>query len=179
MAGTPNNLITLGYEARRNGRLQQAKDFFSESLGLSRSGNDRSGLASSLTGLGQIERDLKNHRAAIQHYREAVGILRDEPDQLRLAHTIRHLADLLRESGSLVNARSHYDEALQIYRKDSRTPPLDLANAIRGFALLKGELGDTEAAKFLWQEARSLYQSVNVQAGVEESESQVARLAVQ
>src|SRR5215470_8253859 len=105
MSDASDELIALGYQARKEGRLQQAREIFTEAVGLCRSGADQSALASSLVGLGQIERDFKNNRAAIQHYREAADIYRSEANRLRLAHTIRHLADILREDGSLDKAR--------------------------------------------------------------------------
>ena len=149
---------------------------FLESVGLCRGTGDQSFLASSLIGLGQIERDLKNTVAALQHYREAVDIYRRGAHPLRLAHTIRHLADILREDGSIETARPLYEEALRIYREHAETPTLDLANAIRGFALLKGAAGEREFAKTLWQEARTLYESVDVRPGVQESDAQIRRL---
>ena len=122
-------------------------------------------------------RDLKNTQAALEHYREAVEIYREnDAEPLRLAHTIRHLADILRGDGSIERARPLYEEALRIYRDRADTTPLDLANTIRGFALLRAAAGEREEAKLLWQEARQLYASINVEAGVEESERQIARL---
>jgi tetratricopeptide (TPR) repeat protein len=94
-----------------------------------------------------------------------------------LAHTIRHVADILRESGRAELAEPRYDEALALYRKHPETPPLDLANAIRGLALLKSDSRRSESAKALWQEARELYAAVNVEAGVEESKRRLAMLA--
>jgi len=135
-------------------------------------------LANSLIGLGQIERDLKNTGAALQHYTEAVDISRGPATPLRLAHTVRHLADIFREDGSIESARPLYEEALKIYREHPDTPPLDLANAIRGFALLRGSAGENDESRILWEEARTLYKSVNVQAGVDESDAQIARLTV-
>lgn len=171
-----DDLIRLGYQARREGRLAEARELFSESVRTCRENDDWDALASSIVGLGQIERDLRDTEAAIQHYREAVEIYRRGPDRLRLAHTIRHLADIYRGHGALDLARPLYEEALSIYRNDPGTPPLDLANAIRGFALLQGNARESEAAKTLWQEARILYASMNVQAGVQESETQISLL---
>ena len=177
MPHSPEELIRLGFEARRETRLHEARRIFSESVGLCRQLDDRPLLASSLAGFGQIERDLENLNAAIEHYREAVDLYRSAALPLPLAHTIRHLADILRGNGSFEPARPLYEEALTIYRKHPETAPLDLANAIRGFALLRGATGHKEQAKALWQEARTLYESVNVLPGVEESDAQIARLA--
>jgi len=171
-------LIASGYKARKERQPEQAKEIFSEAVRLSRNAADPLLLAGSLTGLGQIERDLDNNIAALQHYREAVGILKGESKRLRFAHTIRHLADLLREGGSFAEAAGCYEEALRVYREHTETPALDLANTLRGFALLKAGMGEAERANSLWHEARSLYELVNVQSGVEESERHIARLKV-
>jgi hypothetical protein len=70
-----------------------------------------------------------------------------------------------------------YIEALGLYRGDRRTGQLDWANAIRGFAILKEETGNPDDAKRLWEEARNLYEIVNVTAGVAESSDRLARLS--
>jgi len=166
----------MGYQARRESRLPRARQVFGEAVALCRETNNQSLLASSLIGLGQIERDLKNHEAALQHYREAVDIGRRGAESLWLAHIIRHLADILREEGSLEEAIPLYEEVLAIYRKHDRTPLLDLANAIRGFALLQGARGEAEKARVLWQETRGLYESLGVKPGVDESDARIAQL---
>lgn len=84
--------------------------------------------------------------------------------------------DILWEEGRLDLAEPCYHEALQIYRAGRRTPPLDLANAIRGLAILKEDTGVTEEAKRLWAEARSLYAAVDIKEGVAESSARLARL---
>src|SRR3974390_2787672 len=102
---SPDELIRMGYQARREGRLAEAKNIFSEAVRLCRETGDQSLLAASLAGLGQIERDLKNTPAAVQHYREAVDLYRSGTNPLRLAHTVRHLADILRAQGVVEEAR--------------------------------------------------------------------------
>jgi len=71
-------------------------------------------------------------------------------------------------------AEQAYNEALEIYRNSPETPQLDLANTLRGFALLKD--GDGEEALLLWQEASYLYAASGVDAGVSECELQIAFL---
>ena len=177
MRCTPDELIAMGYKARRESRLSEARQIFSDAVALCRKAADQPLLAASLAGLGQIERDSKNNAKALQHYEEAVAICRRGADSLWNVHTIRHLADILREEGDIQKARPLYEEVLETYRRHHQTPALDLANAIRGFALLRGVAGENEEAKRLWQEARTLYESLNVQAGVQESDSEIARLA--
>ena len=57
---------------------------------------------------------------------------------------------------------------MTLYRGDPETEPLNLANALRGYALLKQALGDVEATRASFKEARELYAELGIDAGVEE-----------
>ena len=107
----------------------------------------------------------------------AVASLRKVDDPLRLAHAVRHLGDAYYYARRPAQAEPCYIEALSIYRRHEHTQPLDLANAIRSFAVLKDEIGAAEEAQCLWQEAHDLYVSVNVPTGVAESAARLALLA--
>ena len=129
-----------------------------------------------------------NH-ANVLRYKLAVASARRVDDPLRLAHTVRHLGDAYCYAGKTALAEPCYVEALSIYRSHEKTPPLDLANAIRSFAVLKGETDAAEAAQSLWQEAYDLYVAVGdapditesfgrgVLGGVAESAARLALLA--
>jgi len=107
----------------------------------------------------------------------AVAGLRKVDDPLRLAHAVRRLGDAYYHAGRASLAESCYGEALSIYHSHEDSRPLDLANAIRSFAVLKDDVGAAEAAEHLWQEAHDLYVSVNVPAGIAESAARLALLA--
>jgi tetratricopeptide (TPR) repeat protein len=173
---SPDKLINQGYQARREHRLDDARLRFAEAVDLCRKSGDHASLAQALTGLGQIARDLHEDGVALKHYEEAVALYRTLDRPLVLAHTVRHVADILLGQEKYLLAANLYEESLQIYRSHQQTYPLDLANAIRGYALLQGDTGHTQEAKQLWLEAKSLYAQLNVQAGVTEADSQIARL---
>jgi len=177
MASTAESLLEQGYQARKDHRLDEARALYAEAVDWCRKNNEPAMLARSLARLGAIDRDLREIDRSLQRYQEAVAIYRTLDAPMNLAHTIRHVGDILRETGRLVPALPCYEEALAIYRSHPGADALDLANTLRGYALLKSSLGETEAAKSLWQEAGSLYAQVDVQAGVEESERQVAQLS--
>jgi len=109
----------------------------------------------------------------------AVASARRGEDSLRLAHRVRHLGDAYYYAGRWTLAEPCYVEALSIYRRHERTRPLDLANAIRSFAVLKDEVGAAELSQSLWQEAHDLYASLKVSAGIAESAARLALLARQ
>ena len=177
MSITAESLISQGYQARREHRSTEAKAAFTKAVAITRANNNTALLAESLKGLGQIERDEGETDEALEHYQQATALIRSLNDPLNLAHTVRHLADILRESGHPESAAPYYDEALILYRRHPNAPHLDLANALRGIALNKSDLGDKQAAIQLWQEAGALYQQVNVPAGVAESQRQIAQLS--
>ncbi len=67
-----------------------------------------------------------------------------------------------------------YLEAASIYRQQGDEAALDLANTLRGLALLAESSGKPDASKSLWQEARQLYAKCNVQAGVAECDEKLS-----
>jgi tetratricopeptide (TPR) repeat protein len=169
-------LIARGFEARRENRLEDSWLLFREAVHRCRKAKDKRMLAEALAGLGQVERDEGKTQAALRHYGEAVELLRKEGDGRRLAHAIRHVADIERGHRNWAKAGAHYEEALAFYRAHEETPALELANALRGYALQKGETGEDEEAKYLWYEAKALYEHAGVEAGVAESQSHIAFL---
>ena len=169
-------LMEQATRARRSGRLLDAHRDFLEAVTLARQADSPPDLIQALKGLGQIERDLGRGDAARPLYEEAVALCRAEDDPLQLAHTVRHLGDIHQDDGRLDLAEPCYQEALTIYQGHPRTAPLDLANALRPFAILQESLGRTKAARELWTEVRNLYSALNVREGVAESTKRLTRL---
>jgi tetratricopeptide (TPR) repeat protein len=113
----------------------------------------------------------------MKHYGEAAGKYREAGVALKVAHTVRHRGDIYRDQNRPDLAEPCYNEALEIYRAHKEAPLLDVANCIRGLALLKDEAGELDHAKLLWEEAGSLYAVEHVQAGVEECSRRLAAMA--
>ncbi len=181
------SLLQEGYQARRAHRSEDAKAAFAQAEALSRESQDQAHLAQSLAGLGRIERDQQDICTSIQHYQQAATIYRALDNPLRLAHTIRHIGDILRESGQPDAALPCYEEAMRIYRAHPETNTLDLANALRGYALLQTDMGNISEAIELWQEAGALYKQAwqepnspwnesDMTPGILESQNQIAAL---
>jgi tetratricopeptide (TPR) repeat protein len=171
-----DTILNSARQARSEKRLQDAKSALFNALEHCRRADAKDDLAVTLKALGQIERDMGNREMALPLYEEAVAIYRDQDQPLALAHTIRHVADILQDMGRGELANLAYREALAIYRAHPEASALDLANAIRGLAILSFDTGKRDEAKSLWQEARELYASANVQAGVDESSRRLALL---
>ena len=170
------DLIARGTRARREQRLNDAYAAYQEAAELSRSAGLEQHLVSALVGLGQIQRDRGYLDHAQQHYADALALCRHHGDPLAIAHTARHLGDIYRENGHTEQARTLLAEAITVYRQNLDTKVLDLANAIRPFALLMIEMGDVDAARPLLQEALVLYSALDLTGGVAECSTQLAKL---
>jgi tetratricopeptide (TPR) repeat protein len=177
MCSTAEQLLADGYKARTEHRLADAHLAYAEAVDICRREGNQTLLAKSHTRLGGIERDLGETEEALSLYQQAAVIQRELEEPLNLAHTIRHIADILRESDQLEQAAPYYDEALILYRRSPETKSLDLANTLRGIALLKAETGATQDAIELWKESGVLYARLHIEAGVNESEQQIAKLS--
>ena len=169
-------LRVRAHQARRENRPHDARQDLIEAVALCRREGNGIELAGALADLGQIERDLHCNDAALKNYEEAAAIYRAAGDVLDWAHTVRHIGDILRNMGRKDLAEPYFRTALDLYRGDARTAPLDLANTLRGYALLMDDNGESVRAKPLWQEARDLYAAVGVDAGVKESSRRLALL---
>ncbi|HSZ64048.1 MAG TPA: tetratricopeptide repeat protein [Terriglobales bacterium] len=171
-----DDLLLQALQARREHRLADAERVLIKAVALYRESGNRAELARALATLGQIERDQRHLDDALRHYQEALALYRAEDDPQPIAHTVRHVADILREAGRHKMAEPYYLESLKLYRSEAGTDTLDLANAIRGLALLKSDIGEAEPARSLWEEARELYAAVRVDAGVAECDRRLGLL---
>jgi hypothetical protein len=125
---------------------------------------------------GRAARNAGDLAGGLRGYEAAVVLLREMDAPLRLAHTVRHVADMQREACAMGPAKKNYAEALSLYRENPATGRLDLANTLRGYALMMEALGDRATARAMWAEAGELYHAVGVQAGIEEAARRVERL---
>lgn len=176
MAESIDELLNKATCARLERRFGDAMRHLAEAVKSSRGQNDQRRLARALGALGQIQRDLHNDEDALRLYEEAGEIYRALNEPLKIAHTVRHVADILRHLTRFPAAANSYAEALNIYRAHQGTPPLDLANALRGLALLKEAVGENAEARTMWEEAGALYAEGNIESGVAESAKRVALL---
>ena len=94
----------------------------------------------------------------------------------KIAHSTRHIADLQCHLGDDTSSESNYRTAISIYKDDPDTQAGDLANALRGFAILLERRGKRQEAISTWEEAKELYQAGNSRAGVDEAGRKIVAL---
>jgi tetratricopeptide (TPR) repeat protein len=173
---SPESLFEQGKQQLAENHPKYARSLFRKALKEGKRSLEPGARAELLKALAKLDRDLGFIEDARVHYAMSAEIARTLNDPPGLAHTLRHVADILRGQKKLSEAEPIYAESLAIYRADPRTPPLHLANALRGSALLMEGLGRELDALRAWSEAKPLYEQTGVQEGVEESERRIAKL---
>lgn len=176
---TPKQLFERGKEKLAGGLRKYAHTLFRKALKEGKRALNDGLKAELLIALAKIDRDRGWKEDARVHYGMAAQIIRGLDKPLALAHTLRHEADILREQKKVCEAEAIYNDVLALYRTNPDHRPLDLANALRGYALLKARIGDVRASIQLWQEAGAIYESLGLEAGVAESRAQITVLSVQ
>lgn len=124
----------------------------------------------------QFEYDHDNFSKALEFCQQSQEFYIKANNSDKIAHSTRHMADLQQELGNNTDSESNYRKAIGIYRANSQTNPGDLANALRRFALVLEKLGKIGEAKTAWQETKKLYQTCNLQAGVDEADQKLEAL---
>jgi hypothetical protein len=70
------------------------------------------------------------------------------------ACAVRHLGDAYSYAGWVAQAEPCYVEALSIYRREHQAHPLDVANAVRAFAVLKQQVAPSTGTSSLGRGTR-------------------------
>jgi len=172
---TLKELLARGYRARSENDPAESRAAFFEAVREASIEADRPSLAEALCGLAQAQRDIGNLAAANHEYENAAVLYRQVGPPAKLAYAIRHEADILRELRRPTDAERLYLEAEKIYRQLGQQATLDLANTLRGLALVNESVGKLDASKMLWSEARELYADCNVEAGVSECDKKLSQ----
>ena len=172
---TLKELLARGYRARSENDPAESRAAFFEAVREASIEADRPSLAEALCGLAQAQRDIGNLAAASHEYANAAVLYRQVGPPTRLAYAIRHEADILREMSRPADAEPLYLEAETIYRQLGEQAALDLANTLRGLALVNESAGKMDASRTLWSEAGKLYAECNVEAGVAECDRKLSQ----
>jgi len=124
----------------------------------------------------QLEHDQGNFSKALKFCQKSLEYYRKTEDPLKIAHSLRHVADLQREIGQDADSERNYREVIDIYRTNPKLNLGNLANALRGFALVLEQRDRIKEAIPVWEETKDLYQKCGIQAGVDEAEGKLESL---
>lgn len=163
-------LLLKSRSARRENRLLQAQKTARMAVDAAEKIEDPEIWKRSINQLAQIERDLDRDDTAVDLYNRIIQLSHKLGQKAIKAHAFRHIADIHLDNRLFKVAEIFYRHALNIYRKEPGISRLDLANTLRGLALLKTRLNQTEAVA-IWKKARRMYASAGINTGVDECDN--------
>ena len=170
-----DKLLENAWDKRRVGKYREARFLVEKAQELIRD-DDYNSFGRVFHIYMQFESDHNKLSKALEYCQQSLNFYRKANKLDKVAHSIRHLADLQRRLGKNSVAESNYREAIDIYRNNPQTDTGDLANALRGFALVLEQLNKITEAMSVWEEARELYHKCGIQAGVDEAEDKLESL---
>jgi eukaryotic-like serine/threonine-protein kinase len=105
-----NIVNAIGIAYKRLNRLDDALQYYEQSITIKRRLDQKAGIAATLSEIAQVKERLGKSDEALQRYQEALVIRRQLGDK-------RGTANSLIDLGSLLDERGKYDEALNLYRE--------------------------------------------------------------
>jgi len=169
-------LLNAAKISRRDKNLIDAKRSIVSAIKIARRISHNSLLARALNDLAGTDRDLGNKAASIETYEELAELQKKNNNKLGTAHALRHLADICQEERFFEKAENQYIKAIQIYQNHRPRSSLNLANALRGYALLKIQLKQDKLSLPLWKEAKKLYEVNKIELGVKECDQWIKKI---
>ena len=142
--GTADSLITLSAAASHLGNYDQAKRWAQESLQISRTVNDRCGIALALRQLGLISLDLGETVRAEALIRQSVSQARTIGDRTLMARALVDLGVVARAAGAHSESKAYFLEALRT-SLDTQTIVIAV-HALVEIAAIRMEEGAAETA---------------------------------
>lgn len=161
-------LLNEAWDKRRSKKYDEALGLVKKAQDLSKE-DDYDSLGRIFHVYMQLEYDQDNFSTALKYCQKSLEYYRKTDDSSKIAHSLRHVADLQREMGQDASSESNYREVIDIYRTISKMNAGNLANALRGFALVLEQRDKITEAISVWEETRELYKKCGIQAGVSEA----------
>ena len=125
----------------------------------------------------QVERDQSNMTEALEYCKQSLEYYTKAGNKPGIAHSTRHMADLQQDLGLNAEAEQNYRKSINLYKNNPQTNEADLANTLRGMALVLEKNGNIKEAAATWKQAKELYVSCSIKQGVKEAEAKIKSLS--
>lgn len=126
--------------------------------------------------LAQFEADQDEYKTALNYYQQSLAFYEKTPFKDKVAHSLRHVADTFYSLNEIEEARSRYENVLEIYSAQEETNDVDMANALRGYALVLEKQDEKAAAVKEWSTILTIYEKYNLKSGITEAKSKIDQL---
>ena len=124
----------------------------------------------------QHEYDHDNLLKALEYNNKSISYYTKDKNLDKIAHSIRHRADLQKALGQFENAESNYLKAIRIYKEQLQAFNGNLANALRGYALVLEKRKRFKKAIMVWEEIKAIYAKHQFSEGTIEANHKISQL---
>ncbi|KIO29629.1 hypothetical protein M407DRAFT_21218 [Tulasnella calospora MUT 4182] len=160
-------LYALGLIQLSNGIMNEALNFFQQSLEVSRSVGDDQGHARAMRGIGDVYRQQSDYSRAGDSYIQARDIYSQIGDELGQASSFKALGDIYRMRNDYAQAELSYIRAGSIYSTIGNQ--LGLAQSVQGLGHVYHMRNEYSKAKESYTKARDMYSQIGDQLGLANS----------
>ncbi len=154
----------VGIVHRQQGEFDAAKDYYTQSLSLSRGLKNQRNEAEALNSLGVNEMYKRNFLEAIIYHQEALGIRQNIGDRAGEGISLFNLAQANSDLGDYERAHQYFLEAQRIHQATGNR--WEEVNILMGLGVLQQELGDWELAERYLNQGIDLANTIGDAVGV-------------
>lgn len=145
----------LGIVHRSLGHMEQALDYFEQSLRIYRDKGDRIGEARVLNGAGRVYFELGNQTQAQSHYEAALHIYQEQGDRAGEGAALNNLGWVFIMLSQDKAAQGYYERALSIFQE--LQDRMGEATTLNNLGLVYEILGQLEQAKTYYEQTLSIF----------------------
>ena len=169
-------LKNLGGVDWRQGRYEQASDYYRQALALFREIGDRAGEANTLNNLAMVEDRQGRYDRASGYYQQALALFRGIGNRLGEAAILDNLGIVEWRQGRCEQAADHCRRALALFGEIGN--PLGQASALNNLGMVDERLGRYEQASGYHQQALALFRETGDRAGQAEALSGLGEVCI-
>ncbi|MFN8488111.1 MAG: tetratricopeptide repeat protein [Caldilineaceae bacterium] len=169
-------LVGAGRLANHQGDYAAARNFYEESLVISRALEDQRGIAFVLNNLGLLAFDQGDYAAARNLQAESLTLFRQIGDKWGIAAVLNNLGLVAVEQGDYAAARSLHEESLTIKR--ALGDKQGIASSLNNLGNVALNQGDYAAARVLHEESLAMKREVGDKQGIATSLNNLGNVAL-
>ncbi len=173
-SGIANSLGSLGNAYQSLREYQLAIDYYQQSLVIFQKIGDRSGIANSLDNLGIPYNSLGEYNKAIDYHQQSLKIKQEIGDRSGIAASLNNLGNAYDSLGEYNKAIEYHQQSLEIDQEigDRRGEAISWFN----LANVLNKLNRKQDAMGAYRNARQLYQSMQLDAKVQDCDNAIQKI---
>jgi tetratricopeptide (TPR) repeat protein len=175
--GISSSLNNLGLLYKDQGKLEEAKKLYLESLEIKRTLGDKKGISESLNNLGLLYKNQGKIEEAEKLYMESLEIRRSLGDKKGISSSLSNLGVLYKNQSKIEEAEKLYLESLEIYR--FLGVKKGISGSLNNLGLLYKDQGKIEEAEKLYLESLEIRRLLGDKKGISSSLNNLGVLEIE